>query len=284
MKFLAFIVRWRFRVKLSSGILRKNREKEFRAIFDFAPNFGFFFSQFSVHSETHISLWHFTSARSRISPRIHEMGKSGKWSKTAFFVINRAGNAQSEREGNVTNSVVNWWCLDVSSKFSFLIVTRAKKNEPSNNETSFTTLISAVPSSFISFSRNFQLPSSDTNFKDKSFVCKLCATWIEAMQKKRRGKLSSRYGHRVMSVCLCVCTCFSSPHPSTNMAMQFETINHLFMIINNLLSLSTLSTSLRSTNEREIVEIKQRRTESDNLFFAAAVVCLLENNYELLSN
>jgi hypothetical protein len=92
-------------------------------------------------------------------------------------------------------------------------------------------LISAFPSSFISFSRNSVSDrhhhvtihpgwccndNNKASIKDetKVFVCKLLRDMnkSDAKEKDESGKLSSSYGHRVMSSSFCVyeCACFSA--------------------------------------------------------------------------
>jgi hypothetical protein len=74
------------------------------------------------------------------------------------------------------------------------------------------------------------------------------------------------------AVCLCVIARML-PHPSTNKELQFETINHLFMIIN-----STLSSRMQAW-EMNAKAFCTTLIESSNLIFSISSFCWMENNY-----
>lgn len=194
--------------------------KKSQAIFDFSRPILVIFDKFSCHFET------FFRGISRLPA--HAFLRESTDGENIWQTIK---NQTGEWERNVTNSLL---LIDVLMFLSVYARKKQRKSQIMKLHSHVKRSLSA-PShhhSFPSVSRSSMLAKTQQKF---SFV-NFCATWITAMQKKRRGKLSSCYGHRVISrVCVCVSVLASLPHPSTNMALQFETINHLFMIINNLL-------------------------------------------------
>lgn len=124
----------------------------------------------------------------------------------------------------------------------------------------------SFPSRVILSPTIIMLPSAPRPTTTKYFGCKAVRDMMDAEWKESKI-IIILWTYRDMELeddeieeeMLCAVAVCMLPHPSTNMELQFETINHLFMIINNLslahsrLTLSSNSPRCASTNECKII-------------------------------